>query len=102
MKAYLDNVIVCGRVRNDLEETQMTAVQQIVDAAERGQLSIVTSCESWREQDRTRDANLRSKFEQNCRRWAEAFSFSGHPNSWPTLKSQRYSRRPYIGMVSPS
>ena len=65
MKAYLDNVIVCGRVRNDLEETQMTAVQQIVDAAERGQLSIVTSRESWREQDRTRDANLRSKFEQD-------------------------------------
>jgi predicted nucleic acid-binding protein len=67
MKAYLDNVIICGRVRNDLEPTEMTAVRQIESAAQCGQLNIVTSREAWREQDRTRDADLRSRFEQDRR-----------------------------------
>jgi hypothetical protein len=67
MKVYLDNNIVCGRVRDDLEPTEMTAVRKIEAAAERGQLNIVTSREAWREQDRTRDADVRSQFEQDRR-----------------------------------
>ena len=65
MKAYLDNVIVCGMVRSDINPpTEMTAVRQIQAAAQRGQLSIVTSHEAWREQDRTPDAGLRAQFQQ--------------------------------------
>jgi predicted nucleic acid-binding protein len=63
IKAYLDNVIVCGIVRGDLASTQMAAVQEIEAAAKRGQLNIVTSREAWREQDRTQNADLRSEFE---------------------------------------
>jgi hypothetical protein len=65
MKVYLDNVIVCGRVRSDLETGEMTAVRQIEDAYKAGKLEIVTSREAWREQDRTQDKNLRLEFEQD-------------------------------------
>ena len=65
MKAYLDNVIVSGMVRSDIDPPmEMTAVQQIQAAAQRGELSIVTSHEAWREQDRTPDPGLREQFQQ--------------------------------------
>jgi predicted nucleic acid-binding protein len=66
MKAYLDNNIVCGRVRSDLaEENEMTAVRNIERAWTNGQLEICTSPESWREQDRTKDENLRLELERD-------------------------------------
>lgn len=64
MKAYFDNVIVCGRVRSDLAETEMTAVRNIERAGTNGQLEIYTSREAWREQDRAKD-DLRLEFEQD-------------------------------------
>jgi hypothetical protein len=65
MKAYLDNNIVSGMVRGDLvEPTEMTAVRQIEAAAQRDQLSVVTSRETGREQDRTRDAGVRAQLQQ--------------------------------------
>jgi predicted nucleic acid-binding protein len=65
MKAYLDNNIVCGRVRSDLAETEMIALQKIDRSRTNGQVEIVTSRESWREQDRAKDKNLRSEFERD-------------------------------------
>ncbi len=60
MKAYLDNVIVCGKVRRDLElPAEMDATLANMAKAERGELIIVTSRESWREQDRTTDEAAR-------------------------------------------
>ena len=56
LKACLDNMIVCGR---------MTALRNVDSAARRGEVEIVTSRESWREQERTRDQNLRSQFERD-------------------------------------
>jgi len=65
MKVYLDNVIVCGRVRNDLDPIEVAAVRRMEAAKDGGQLNIVTSRESWREQDRTKDQALRSQFHQD-------------------------------------
>jgi hypothetical protein len=65
MKAYLDNNIVSGIVRGDLAEpTEMAAVRQIEAAVQGGPLSIVTSREAWREQDRTSDAGVRAQLRQ--------------------------------------
>jgi predicted nucleic acid-binding protein len=63
MKVYLDNVIVCGRVRSDLELGEMTAVHEIEAAYKAGKLEIVTSREA--EQDRTRDKNVRLELERD-------------------------------------
>jgi hypothetical protein len=65
MKVYLDNVIVCGRVRSDLDAAEMTAVRQIEAAVQTCDLDIVTSREAWQEQDRTSDKNLHSEFERD-------------------------------------
>ena len=58
MRAYLDNVIVSGEIRTDLEATEMAAVQELYRLASRGSLQIVTSRESWREQERTRNPDI--------------------------------------------
>jgi hypothetical protein len=63
LKVHLDNVIVCGRVRSDLDPREMSAVRQIEDAFKAGTLELVTSREAWREQDRAQDKNLRLAFE---------------------------------------
>jgi predicted nucleic acid-binding protein len=65
LKTYLDNVIVCGRVRSDLKPAEMAAVRQIEEAAKRGELTIVTSREAWREQDRTPNEASRARFTQD-------------------------------------
>jgi hypothetical protein len=65
VKIYLDNNIVSGMSRGDLEPTEMDAVRQIEAAAARGELEIVTSRETWREQDRTRDPAVRSQLEED-------------------------------------
>ena len=59
MKVYLDNVIVSGRVRKDLPATEMMAVEELLECERRGSLQIVTSRESWREQERTRNPATR-------------------------------------------
>jgi hypothetical protein len=41
--------------------------RKIEVAAQRSELNIVTSRETWREQDRTRDADVRSQLEQDRR-----------------------------------
>src|SRR2546422_8912912 len=55
MRIYLDNVIASGRIRSDLEPTEMAAVRQLDQQAADGKLEILTSRESWREQERTKD-----------------------------------------------
>ncbi len=64
MKAYLDNVIVSGRVRMDLEPTEMAAVQKLYEFAQCAVLEIATSREAWREQERARDANVRAELQE--------------------------------------
>jgi hypothetical protein len=56
MRVYLDNVIASGRVLGDLRPvTEMQAWGDIELAHSNGLIKRVTSRESWREQDRTRD-----------------------------------------------
>ncbi len=62
MKVYLDNVATSGQVLEDLvPEDEMQAVRSLGAAAKSGELELVTSRESWREQERTRNAAKRAK-----------------------------------------
>ena len=64
MRVYLDNVAVSGRVMGDLApETEMVALRAIESAHRTGALKMVTSRESWREQERTRDLARRATLE---------------------------------------
>ena len=65
MKVYLDNVIVSGKVLNDLAPSdEMVAVNEIEKLASQGRLELFTSRESWREQDRTHNPERRAKLEK--------------------------------------
>lgn len=64
MRVYLDNMAVSGRVVGDLEPLEMEAVRRIDAAHEAGKLKRVTSRQSWREQDRTKDAGKRGALER--------------------------------------
>lgn len=62
MKVYLDNMIVSGKVRADIKPPEeMTAMWGLLDCERRGLIHIVTSRESWREQERTRDPQVREE-----------------------------------------
>lgn len=64
MRVYLDNVLASGRVLGDLEpSTEMDAVRFIERAHSAGILKMVTSRESWREQERTKDPAKRATLE---------------------------------------
>ncbi len=64
MRVYLDNVAASGRVTGDLAPpTEMEALRQIEEAHSVGLIKRVTSRESWREQDRTKDPAKRAKLE---------------------------------------
>src|SRR5258706_9016838 len=64
MRVYLDNVAASGRVVGDLApSTEMEALREIEAAHSVGLIKLVTSRESWREQDRTKDPLKRAKFE---------------------------------------
>jgi hypothetical protein len=62
IKAYLDNCIESGRIRSDLQPSEMAAVRSLLKARKKGKVEIVTSRESWREQDRTKDPTVRAQF----------------------------------------
>jgi predicted nucleic acid-binding protein len=62
MRVYLDNVAASGRVTGDLApEQEMRALRKIEDAHRAGVVTIMTSRESWREQERTKDPLRRAK-----------------------------------------
>ncbi len=61
IKAYFDNCIESGRVRADLQPDEMAAVRSLLKARDEGKVEIVTSRESWREQDRTKDPTVRAQ-----------------------------------------
>lgn len=62
MKVYLDNVIASAWVLSDLEPpAEMAAVEGLREYERRGQIEVVTSRESWREQERTQDAASRQR-----------------------------------------
>lgn len=64
MRVYLDNVAASGRVVGDLAPpTEMEALRDIEEAHSAGTIKRVTSRESWREQDRTKDSAKRAKLE---------------------------------------
>jgi hypothetical protein len=61
-KAYLDNCIESGRIRTDLQPpSEMDAVRSLLNARDECRIEIVTSRESWREQDRTKDPIVRAQ-----------------------------------------
>ncbi len=61
MKVYLDTVICSGLARHDLRpREQMSATLALVAAGARGEVNLVTSVESWREQEKTKDPELRA------------------------------------------
>ena len=64
MKVYLDNDIVSGIVRSDLHPDEMNAVRTIRQLASQGLLILITSRESWREQARTRNPDVRAMLEE--------------------------------------
>jgi hypothetical protein len=65
MKIYFDNVIASGMIRGDLSpQEEMKAVQQLELFSKRGVLEIVTSRESWREQEGTQILATRVRLEQ--------------------------------------
>jgi len=64
LRVYYDNVIASGLITGDLvPEAEMAALREIENAHAAGTLKRVTSRESWREQERTRDAARRSQLE---------------------------------------
>ncbi len=64
MRVYLDNVAASGRVLGDLEPAiEREALRQIEEAHRAGVIKRVTSRESWREQERTKDPAKRAKLE---------------------------------------
>jgi hypothetical protein len=58
MEAYLDNCVVSGMVRGDLDLAEMAVIPALKAAVENGRLRLVTSRESHREQDRATDPNV--------------------------------------------
>ena len=64
MRVYYDNVITSGLVTGDISpESEREALAEIEVAHEAGFVKRVTSRESWREQERTRDANRRAQLQ---------------------------------------
>jgi predicted nucleic acid-binding protein len=62
VKVYLDNVIASARIRDDLASPEeRKAFKLIQEHHNFGKLEIVTSRESWREQERTRNAEAREE-----------------------------------------
>ena len=62
MKVYLDNVIASARVREDLAlPEERRALKLVQEHPNFGKLEIVTSRESWREQERTRCTQTREE-----------------------------------------
>jgi hypothetical protein len=60
MKAYLDNVIVSAMAGGDFDDPAEMAAVRKLEAAN----GLVTSRETWREQDRTSDPVLRAQLQQ--------------------------------------
>ena len=64
MKVYVDNMIASAVVRGDLAEpSEMEALRLLRTPAYTTQLEIVTSRESWREQERTQDPQVRAQLQ---------------------------------------
>jgi len=62
VKVYLDNVIASALVRNDLAlQEEQQSLKTLQEHPNFATLEIVTSRESWREQDRTRCTTTREE-----------------------------------------
>jgi hypothetical protein len=64
-KVYFDNCIESGRVRTDLRPAEMAAVRTLLKAEGEGKVEIVTSRETWREQDKTKNLTVRAQLAQS-------------------------------------
>jgi hypothetical protein len=63
MKVYFDNVIVSGRVREDLSPKEIRAVEHLMIAEEGSILEIVTCREAWQAQESIRNPAERAECE---------------------------------------
>jgi hypothetical protein len=62
MRVYLDNAIASALVRGDLAEpSEMEALRALQAQSSLGKLQIITSRESWREQERTKSPETREE-----------------------------------------
>ena len=62
MRVYFDNCIVSGEIRGDLASAfEQDAVAKLRGLEEFGRIAILTSRESVREQERTKDTDTRRK-----------------------------------------
>ncbi len=69
MKVYLDNVIASAIVRDDLASfEEQSALKQVQQHQNFGKLEVVTSRESWREQERARSAQTREELRSSRER----------------------------------
>ncbi len=64
MKVYWDNVIASGAARGDLPPQEMAVLARLSQDPCRGRVEVVTSRESWREQERASDESVRATLEQ--------------------------------------
>ncbi len=92
MNAYLDTVICSGLERGDLRpQAEMEAARTLKAAFERGELSLVTSVEAWREQEKTSDPDQRAilaKRRQAVPRVAQDHTVLGFAQSADSLGGQ--------------
>ncbi len=71
MKVYLDNVIASSLVRDDLASfEERSALKRVQEHPNLERLEVVTSRQSWREQDRTRSARTREQLRSSRERTA--------------------------------
>lgn len=61
MKVYLDNNTVSARTRQDLKTPEQEALNKLLAPPYEERTEVVTSRESWREQERTKHAQLRKR-----------------------------------------
>ena len=59
MRVYFDNCIVSGEIRSDLAASEQNAVAELRRREQAGQISILTSRESVREQERTENPDTK-------------------------------------------
>jgi hypothetical protein len=67
VKVYFENCIESGRARTQLQPDQMTAVRLLMNAAKDGKFSLVTSEETYREQDQVPPPSAQNWFKQGAK-----------------------------------
>jgi len=65
VQCYFDNCIVSGMARGDLDASQMAVFPLLEQAKQDGRLEVLTSRETWREQERATSPSVRAQLERS-------------------------------------